>query len=127
MALFTIFIGCNEKIYTLDNLRNIGFEDSGNLSIAEKTRFVGTYEYVLSGGNAMEITRRYPVRLEVIATIFEDTDAANEYHETLKENPSNFYGSYYKCFINNLYIGIKKDPNYDNYQKVCDHISIDIN
>ena len=74
----------------------------------------------------MELNKRYPVRLEVIATMFEDLNSAREYHDYLKENPSEFYGAYYKCFIYNLYIGIKKDANFSNYQKVCDYISIDL-
>tara|TARA_Y100000996_G_C22516361_1_gene640535 strand:- start:895 stop:1299 length:405 start_codon:yes stop_codon:yes gene_type:complete len=126
LPLVILFIGCNEKIYTIDNLRQIGFKDSGDLSIAETTKFVGVYEYHISEGNAMEIIRRYPVSLEVVATKFQDTTSANEYHQNLRENPSGFYGAYYKCFVNNLYIGIKKDPNYSNYQKVCDFISIEL-
>ena len=126
LSLFVLIIGCTENVYTIDDLRNIGFVDSGNLGITETLRFVGTYEYIISEGNAMEITKRYPVRLQVIATKFEDSNSAKEYHNNLKESPSEFYGAYYKCFINNLYIGIKKDPNYSNYQKVCDYISIDL-
>jgi len=126
MLLIFLFVGCNEKIYTIDNLRQIGFKDSGDLSTADTTRFVGFYEYAISEGNAMELIRRYPVRLEVVATKFQDTSSANEYHQNLKKNPSGFYGAYYKCFINNLYIGIRKDPNYSNYQKVCDYISIEL-
>ena len=87
---------------------------------------MGFYEYAISEGNAMELIRRYPVRLEVVATKFQDTSSANEYHQKLKENPSDFYGTYYKCFINNLYIGIRKDPIYSNYQKVCNYISIEL-
>tara|TARA_S200000501_G_scaffold342736_1_gene353106 strand:+ start:301 stop:705 length:405 start_codon:yes stop_codon:yes gene_type:complete len=126
MSLVILFIGCNEKIYSIDNLRQIGFKDSGDLSVAETTRFVGVYEYVISEGNAMELIKRYPIRLEVVATKFQNTASANEYHQNLRENPSDFYGAYYKCFINNLYIGIKKDSNYSNYQKVCDYISIEL-
>ena len=126
LPLVILFIGCNEKIYTIDNLRQIGFKDSGDLSAAETTRFVGVYEYHISEGSAMEVIRRYPVSLEVVATKFQDTSSANEYHQNLRENPSGFYGAYYKCFVNNLYIGIKKDPNYSNYQKVCDFITIEL-
>ncbi len=126
LSLIFLFIGCNEKTYTIDNLRQIGFKDSGDLSAADTTRFAGFYKYVISDGNAMEVIRRYPVRLEVVATKFQDTSYANEYHQNLKKNPSDFYGAYYKCFINNLYIGIKKDLNYSNYQKVCDYISLEL-
>ncbi len=126
LSLLVVVIGCNENVYTIDDLRNIGFDDSGNLDISETVRFVGTYEYIISEGNSMELTKRYPVRLQVIATKFEDINSAREYHNSLKESPSEFYGAYYKCFINNLYIGIKKDPNYSDYQKVCDYISIDL-
>ena len=41
-------------------------------------------------------------------------------------NLSSTFGAYYKCFINNLYIGIKRDPNYNNYQKICNYIAIDL-
>ena len=126
LPLVILFIGCNEKIYTIDNLRQIGFKDSGDLSSAETTRFVGVYEYHISERSTMEVIRRYPVSLEVVATKFQDTSSANEYHQNLRENPSGFYGSYYKCFVNNLYISIKKKPNYSNYQKVCDYISIEL-
>lgn len=126
LSLLAVVIGCTENVYTIDDLRNIGFDDSGNLDISETARFVGTYEYIISEGNSMELTKRYPVRLQVIATMFEDVNSAKEYHNSLKESPSEFYGAYYKCFINNLYIGIKKDPNYNDYQKVCDYISIDL-
>ena len=126
MILVILVIGCNEKVYTIDDLRDIGFEDIGDQGIVETDRFVGTYEYVISEGNAMELARRYPVRLEVIATKFEDTKTANEYKETMEENPTEFFGRYHKCFINNLYIGIKKDSNYSNYQRICNYIVIDL-
>ena len=74
----------------------------------------------------MELKERYPVHLQVIVTKFEDVNSAREYHNSLKESPSEFYGAYYKCFINNLYIGIKKDPGYVNYQKVCEYISTNL-
>ena len=69
--LFFLIAGCSENVL-IDDLRGIGFIDNGNLSITEKLRFVGTYEYIISEGNAMELNKRYPVRLEVIATMFED-------------------------------------------------------
>tara|TARA_B100000686_G_scaffold86976_1_gene93794 strand:+ start:22 stop:426 length:405 start_codon:yes stop_codon:yes gene_type:complete len=126
ISSFILIIGCTEKVYSIDDLRDIGFEDIGGQGITDTDRFVGTYEYVISEGNAMELTRRYPVRLEVIATKFEDTKTANEYKETMEENPTEFFGRYHKCFINNLYIGIKRDSNYSNYQRICDYIVIDL-
>ncbi len=125
ITLLILVIGCTEKVYTFDDLRDIGFEGGGGSSIVDSNYFVGTYEYVISEGNAMELTRRYPVLLNVIANRFEDTKSANEYKEFLKSNPQTLSG-YHKCFINNLYIGLKKDPNYSNYQRVCDFIAIDI-
>ena len=83
--------GCTEKIYTFDDLRDIGFEGGGS-SIVDSRSFVGTYEYVISEGNAMELTRRYPVLLNVIANRFEDTKSANEYKEFLKSNPQTLSG-----------------------------------
>ncbi len=74
----------------------------------------------------MELTKRYPFRIEIMATKFENSNSASEYNEYLKLNSSSTYGAYYKCFINNLYIGIKKDPNYRNYQKICDYIAIEL-
>ena len=126
ISSFILIIGCTEKVYSIDDLRDIGFEDIGGQGITDTDRFVGTYEYVISEGNAMELTRRYPVRLEVIATKFKDIKTANEYKETMEENPTEFFGRYHKCFINNLYIGIKKDSNYSNYQRICDYIVIDL-
>jgi len=126
ISLLILIIGCTEKVYSIDDLRDIGFEDIGGQGITDTDRFVGTYEYVISEGNAMELTRRYPVRLQVIATKFEDTKTANEYKETMEENPTEFFGRYHKCFINNLYIGIKRDSNYSNYQRICDYIVIDL-
>jgi len=126
ISLLILIIGCTEKVYSIDDLRDIGFEDIGGQGITDTDRFVGTYEYVISEGNAMELTRRYPVRLEVIATKFKDIKTANEYKETMEENPTEFFGRYHKCFINNLYIGIKKDSNYSNYQRICDYIVIDL-
>tara|TARA_Y100001936_G_C16022417_1_gene640314 strand:- start:244 stop:648 length:405 start_codon:yes stop_codon:yes gene_type:complete len=126
ISSFILIIGCTEKVYSIDDLRDIGFEDIGGQGITDTDRFVGTYEYVISEGNAMELTRRYPVRLQVIATKFEDTKTANEYKETMEENPTEFFGRYHKCFINNLYIGIKRDSNYSNYQRICDYIVIDL-
>lgn len=126
ISSFILIIGCTEKVYSIDDLRDIGFEDIGGQGITDTDRFVGTYEYVISEGNAMELTRRYPVRLEVIATKFKDIKTANEYKETMEENPTEFFGRYHKCFINNLYIGIKRDSNYSNYQRICDYIVIDL-
>ena len=74
----------------------------------------------------MELTKKYPFRLEVMATKFDNSTSANEYHEYIKMNSSSTFGSYYKCFINNLYIGIKRDSNYTNYQKICNYIAIDL-
>ena len=107
-------------------MRAIGFKDGGEIPIADKSRFSGTYDYIISEGNAMELTKRYPFRMEIMATKFENSNSANEYNEYLKLNSSSTYGAYYKCFINNLYIGIKKDQNYTNYQKICDYIAIDL-
>ena len=67
ITLLILVIGCTEKVYTFDDLRNIGFEGGDGSSVIESNRFVGTYEYVISEGNAMELTRRYPVLLNVIA------------------------------------------------------------
>ena len=118
--------GCTEDIYSIDDLREIGFKDSGEIPIADSSRFVGTYEYFISEGNAMELTKRYPFRIELMATKFENSNSAMEYNEYLKLNPSSTFGAYHKCFINNLYIGIKKDSNYSNYQKICNHIAINL-
>ncbi len=107
-------------------MREIGFKDSGEIPIADSSRFVGTYEYFISEGNAMELTKRYPFRIELMATKFENSKSAMEYNEYLKLNPSSTFGAYHKCFINNLYIGIKKDSNYSNYQKICNHIAINL-
>ena len=74
----------------------------------------------------MELTKRYPFRIQVMATKFDNLDSASEYSEYLKSNPSSSFGAYYKCFINNLYIGIKIDTEYTNYQKICDYIAIDL-
>ena len=117
---------CTEDIYIIDDLREIGFVDSGEIPITDTSRFVGSYEYVISEGNAMELTKKYPFRLEVMATKFDNSTSANEYHEYIKMNSSSTFGSYYKCFINNLYIGIKRDSNYTNYQKICNYIAIDL-
>ena len=124
--LLAITLGCSEKIYSIDDLRAIGFKDGGEIPIADTSRFSGTYDYIISEGNAMELTKRYPFRMEIMATKFENSNSANEYNEYLKLNSSSTYGAYYKCFINNLYIGIKKDQNYTNYQKICDYIAIDL-
>ena len=127
IALLLIMIsGCSEKIYSIDDLREIGFKDGGGVPITDTSRFAGTYDYIISEGNAMELTKRYPFRIEVMATKFENSNSASEYSGYLKLNSSSTYGAYYKCFINNLYIGIKKDPNYRNYQKICDYIAIEL-
>tara|TARA_B100000073_G_scaffold209871_1_gene174168 strand:+ start:549 stop:956 length:408 start_codon:yes stop_codon:yes gene_type:complete len=126
LLLVAITLGCSEKIYSIDDLREIGFEDGGEIPITDKSRFSGTYDYIISEGNVMELNKRYPFRMEIMATKFENSNSASEYNEYLKLNSSSTYGAYYKCFINNLYIGIKKDPNYTNYQKICDYIAIDL-
>ena len=126
ILILVLNFGCTEKIYNIDDLRKIGFKDSGEISIADKSRFVGTYDYIVSEGNAMELTKRYPFRIQVMATKFDNLDSANEYSEYLKSNPLASFGAYYKCFINNLYIGIKIDTEYTNYQKICDYIAIDL-
>ena len=102
------------------------FKDGGELPISDTSRFAGTYNYTISEGNVMELTKRYPVRMKIIATMFENSNSAREYKEYLKLNPSLTYGTYHKCFINNLYIGIKKDPVYTNYTKICEYIAIDL-
>ena len=127
IALLLVMIpGCSEKIYSIDDLREIGFKDGEEIPITDTSRFAGTYDYIISEGNAMELTKRYLFRIEVMATKFENSNSASEYSGYLKLNSSSTYGAYYKCFINNLYIGIKKDPNYRNYQKICDYIAIEL-
>ena len=86
MLKITLFIlilvlnfGCTEKIYNIDDLRKIGFKDSGEISIADKSRFVGTYDYIVSEGNAMELTKWYPCRIQVMATKFDNLDSAHIY------------------------------------------------
>ena len=124
--LLIIILGCSEKVYTLDDLREIGFKDGVEIPISDTSRFVGTYDYIISEGNVMELAKRYPIRIKIMATKFENSNSAKEYEEYLKLNPSSTYGTYYKCFINNLYIGIKKDPDYTNYPKICEYIAIDL-
>ena len=86
--LLAITLGCSEKIYTIDDLRAIGFKDGGEIPIADTSRFSGTYDYIISEGNAMELTKRYPFRMEIMATKFENSNSANEYNEYLKLNYS---------------------------------------
>ena len=51
--------GCSEKIYSIDDLREIGFKDGGGgVPITDTSRFAGTYDYIISEGNAMELTKR---------------------------------------------------------------------
>ena len=126
MTLLILIIGCSEKIYTYDDLIDIGFtKTSDGLSESSKLIWEGNYQYSVSEGNAMELIRKYPVLLDVVVTIDSEIKTLNEWQKFQKTH-SELLDDYYKCYINNVFIGIKKDPNFSNYQRVCNFIEIDL-
>tara|TARA_B100001996_G_C18381990_1_gene485728 strand:- start:103 stop:513 length:411 start_codon:yes stop_codon:yes gene_type:complete len=121
-----LVIGCGEKIYTYNDLIDIGFTKTSEAS-TETPNLIweGNFQYSISEGNAMELTRRYPVLLDVAVSVNPKSRRIEEW-QVFQEAHSELLDDYHKCYINNIFIGIRKDSNFSNYQRVCDFIKIEL-
>ena len=126
MASVVIVIGCSEKIYTYDDLIDIGFTKTSEASTEiPNLIWEGNFQYSISEGNAMELTRRYPVLLDVVVSINPKNMRLEEW-QVFQETHSELLSGYHKCYINNIFIGIRKDSNFSSFQRVCDFIEIEL-
>ncbi len=126
ISLLILIIACSEKIYTYDDLIGIGFTKTSESS-TEISNLIweGNFQYSISEGNAMELTRRYPVLLDVVVSINPKNMRLEEW-QVFQETHSELLSGYHKCYINNIFIGIRKDSNFSSYQRVCNFIEIEL-